>query len=152
MTTRSTTIDGIDPAAPVLARLSRRIEAPLDAVWNLHVDIPRWSDWQWDIEQAAIAEPFSVGAMFVWRTRGIDQPISSTIYAIEPRRRTLWGGPAKGIEGIHEWRFAAEGGATIVHTEESWSGGGIGQNAVTLQAALYASLERWLKFLADRAE
>ena len=46
-----------------------------------------------------------VGASFHWRSVGMGEPITSTVYAIEGQKRTLWGGLAAGITGIHEWRF-----------------------------------------------
>ena len=93
----------IDQQAPVISRHSAVIEAPIEVLWGLHTDVDAWPSWQPDIETARLDGSFDPGSTFSWQTGGLD--IESTIYRVEPERRTLWGGPAHGIVGIHEWTF-----------------------------------------------
>ena len=139
----------IDTRAPVISRHSVVIEAPLDVVWRLHTDVDAWPDWQPDIETARLSGPFAPGSTFSWHTSGLD--VESTIYRVKPERRTLWGGPAHGIVGIHEWTFAPEGGGTRVSTVESWSGEPIEADAAAIQEALDGSLVAWLGHLRTAA-
>lgn len=145
----------IDAIAPVVARMQRRIAAPLRTVWQIHSDVAQWPVWQTDISAASINGPLAPGTTFTWCTKGVDEPIHSTVFAIDPNHRTLWGGPAKGvqkgIDGIHEWRFTADGDSTIVETSESWSGELAKRNPAQLQTSLETSLDHWLEMLAQRA-
>jgi hypothetical protein len=104
----------------------------------LHADVDSWPTWQYDIDDAKLDGPFAPGASFAWRTHALD--IHSTVYAVEPERRTLWGGPAAGITGIHAWTFNPVPGGVRVDTEESWSGEPVQAATADLQAALDASL------------
>jgi hypothetical protein len=152
MTSKMETPTGIDATAPVVSRHDRVIDAPVDVVWEVHTGIDQWPEWQRDIDSARLSGPLAPGASFTWRTKGIDQPIASTIHAVDPLRRTLLSGPAQGIEGVHEWCFTARGRQTLVQTSESWAGDEVRSRAADLQKVLDESLQRWLGFLATRAE
>lgn len=141
---------GIDETAPVIARHSLCVPAPLDCVWQLHTDINRWPSWQQSIDAARLDDPFEPGAVFSWSTFGMN--IASTVYEVEPMHHTLWGGPSDGIFGIHAWSFTPDAGGVMVATEESWSGSPVEANTAELQAALDGSLTSWLQLLADAAQ
>ena len=141
----------IDVEAPVISHRRLLIPAPCTTVWAAHADVSRWPEWQSDIIAASINGPFAVGSTITWSTSGIAEPIPSIIYAIEPQHRTLWGGPAMGITGIHEWRFSDVEGGTLVETNESWSGGPVEADLAMMQALLDASLDAWLRRLQERA-
>jgi len=140
----------IDEQAPVIARHSAVVAAPLDLVWRLHTDINAWPTWQEAIDEAHLAGPFAAGTAFTWHTYHLT--ITSTIYQVEPQRRTLWGGPSEGITGIHEWSFTPVDGTVRVDTQESWSGEPIEADPAGMQAALDASLVAWLAYLTSAAE
>lgn len=141
-------VDGLDIGAPIITRHYRRIAAARYEVWRLHTDVGRWPAWQHDIASASIDGPFQAGAIFNWSTRGFDRPIRSEIHVVDAGGRTLWGGPANGIIGLHEWRFHDDGGGTLVETEESWAGPPVEGRTEEMRSALAASLERWLDFMA----
>ncbi len=142
-----TSVTDIDRSAPVISRHERRIGASVATLWQLHTEIGKWPEWNKDVSQSWLDGTFRIGATFQWQTNGINEPIVSTIHQVETGRRTLWGGVAMEIVGLHEWRFTPDGAATIVTTEESWSGTPVDQNRDALADALAASLERWLTFL-----
>ena len=81
---------GIDGNAPVRARHETDIHAPLDTVWRLHTDVNNWPAWQTDITAAHLDGPFEPGSSFTWTTNGYFT-VTSTIYAVAERARTLWG-------------------------------------------------------------
>lgn len=139
----------IDTQAPVVSRHGAVIAAPVEVLWRLHTDVDAWPSWQPDIASARLEGPFAPGSTFSWHTSGLD--IESTIYEVESHRRTLWGGPAHGIVGVHEWTFAPVEGGTRVETAESWSGEPIEADAETMQAALDGSLVAWLGHLEAAA-
>lgn len=140
----------IDAQAPVVSRHGAVIDAPIEVVWTLHTDVDRWPTWQPDVERARLDGPFAPGSTFSWHTSGLD--IESTVYEVEPERRTLWGGPAHGIVGVHEWTFTPlEEGGTRVETAESWAGEPIEADPEAMQAALDGSLVAWLGHLEAAA-
>jgi hypothetical protein len=143
------TPEGIDTTAPVIARHSTTIDAPLSVVWRLHTDVTGWPGWQKAIDEAHLDGPFVAGAVFSWRTYNL--AITSTVYHVEPERHTLWGGPSQGITGIHSWTFTPMSGGVLVETEESWSGPPVEADVAGLQGALDAALVAWLEYLDTAA-
>src|SRR4051812_31995621 len=113
-------IAGIDTDAAVVVHRDIVVNAPLWRVWQLHTDVPSWPSWQRDITAARADGPLTPGRTFHWSTAGLD--IDSTVYPVEAPHRILWGSPAHGITGIHQWTFLEENGLVHVHTEESWDG------------------------------
>lgn len=150
MNTTDSTPSTIDESATVVVRREVRIAAPIDLVWRLHTDVAGWPAWQRDVDSAEVDGPLAPGASFRWSTHGLD--VTSTVYAVDAPRRILWGGPAQGITGVHEWTFTADGDATVVRTAESWEGEPVRADAENLRAALDASLGSWLDLLRATAE
>lgn len=146
----NTPVTGIDEAAAVVVRRETRVAAPIDLVWKLHTDVDRWPDWQPDVATAQADGPLRPGSAFRWSTHGLD--IVSTVHAVDEPRRILWGGPANGITGVHEWTFTADGDTTIVRTAESWDGEPVRADAENLRTQLDASLASWLEHLRRTAE
>jgi Polyketide cyclase / dehydrase and lipid transport len=140
----------IDGAAPVLAHHEVEIEATLDEVWRLHVDVNAWTSWQADITEASIEGAYEVGNSFSWSSYGL--AVTSTIYAITPHSRVLWGGTGAGITGIHGWLFAATPDGVRVTTDESFAGEPVEADATNMQTLLDASLVSWLAQMKKTAE
>lgn len=126
------------------------IEAPLEVVWELHTDVNGWTTWRSDVDSAALDGAFEPDAVFHWAIGEFE--IDSAIREVEHLRRTVWGGPAQGIEGIHVWSFALEGSGVHVVTEESWSGAPIDADVAGAQALLHDSIALWLRDLTREAE
>ncbi|MEU8264833.1 SRPBCC family protein [Micromonospora sp. NPDC048999] len=140
----------IDNNAAIVVRKQIRVHAPIERVWRLHTDVNGWTHWQSDIDTAHTDSDLQPGATFRWSTAGLS--IISTVYAVDAPHRILWGGPAHGITGIHEWTFTADGDSTIVHTAESWDGEPVHADPDNLRNALDASLASWLDHLRKAAE
>ena len=145
-----TPVTSIDESAPVIARHEIEINAPLDRVWGLHVNVAAWPTWNPDITVATLEQPFAPGASFLWHTAGLS--IESTIYSVTERSRTLWGGRVSGITGIHEWTFDETADGVRVRTNESWSGAPVEANLAMAQAGLDQSLVSWLNHMKTAAE
>jgi len=153
-TTSSVDATGVDLGAPVVARHQIDIAAPLDVVWRLHTNVDAWPTWQRDITAARADGAFAPENSFAWETFGLE--ITSGIYRVdaagETARGTLWGGPARGIVGLHAWTFVAVPDGVRVYTEESWSGRAVEADVTAPQAALDASVVAWLRHLKSTAE
>ena len=140
----------VDRSAPVLARHEVEIRAPLDTVWQLHIDVNDWPSWQQAITEAHIDGRFGPRNSFDWSSYGFD--VTSQIYEVNDRSRTLWGGTAGGITGIHEWLFAETDGGVRVTTTESFAGDPVSADVAGMQRQLDASLVAWLGYLRSAAE
>ena len=141
---------GIDGDAQVLSRHEVDIRAPLDTVWQLHTDVNAWPTWQPDITAARLDGAFEPGASFAWTSSGFS--VTSTIYDVTDGSRTLWGGTAEGITGIHEWTFRNMTQGVIVGTNESFAGEPVERDPSPMQSILDESLIRWLMHLKAAAE
>lgn len=140
----------VDRAAPVLAHHEVDIEAPLDAVWQLHVDVNTWPSWQTAITAAHIDGVLEPGVSFDWTSYGFS--VSSTVYDVTDRSRVLWGGTSGGITGVHEWIFRETPDGVHVTTNESFAGEPVEADVQGMQSALDGSLEAWLGHLKAAAE
>ena len=78
--------------------------------------------------------------------------MTSQIYEVSDRSRTLWGGTAGGITGVHEWVFAETDGGVRVTTNESFAGDPVSADVAGMQGQLDASLVAWLDYLRAAAE
>jgi hypothetical protein len=140
----------VDRSAPVLAHHEVEIEAPLDTVWQLHIDVKNWPSWQEAISEAHIDGAFEPANSFDWSSYGF--AVTSRIYEVSDRARTLWGGTAGGITGVHEWLFAETDGGVRVTTNESFAGDPVSADVGGMQGQLDASLVAWLDYLRSAAE
>lgn len=145
-----TTPTDIDRDAPVITHHEIDINAPLDTVWNLHTDVDAWPPWNLEVTAAKLDGAFAPGNSFTWTS--YDLTVTSTIYIVEDHSRTLWGGAAQGIMGIHEWRFAPSPAGVQVITTESWAGDAAGADPTGMQSILDNTLTAWLTRLKQKAE
>ena len=141
---------GVDRAALVIAVHEIDIEAPLETVWHLHVDVNAWPTWQTEITAAHIDGVLAPGVSFDWTSYGFS--VTSTVYALAERARVLWGGTSGGITGVHEWLFSETPEGVHVTTTESFAGGPVEADAAGMQTLLDASLVVWLAHLKAAAE
>ena len=132
----------VDASAPVLAHHEIDIEAPVNVVWELHVDVNGWTRWNPEITAARLNGPSEPGATFDWESYGF--PVTSRVYEVNPGHRILWGGTAGGITGVHEWLFSPAGDGVRVVTNESFAGEPVAADQAGMQAQLDASLAMWL--------
>lgn len=140
----------MDRTAPVIAHHSISIDAPLAEVWALHTGVESWPSWNADISEAHLHGQFEVGSTFDWTRHNF--PVTSVIYAIEPGHRILWGGPASGITGIHEWLFDETPEGVTITTTESFAGAPVDADVSGMQATLDGSLTSWLAEIKRAAE
>ena len=141
----------IDRTAPVIARHEIDINAPLETVWRLQTDVNGWPAWQPDITAARLDGPFEPGNSFTWTSYGVFT-VTSTIYAVAERARTLWGGAAGGVMGTHEWVYRQTPTGVHVTTQESFSGQPVEADIPGMQKTLDKSLTDWLGHLKAAAE
>ena len=145
-----TTPTAVDTSAPVVAHHEVDITAPLGTVWHLHIDVNSWPSWQQAITEAHMDGAFEPGNSFAWSSYGF--AVTSHIYEVRDHSRTLWGGTAGGITGVHEWVFRETDDGVRVSTNESFAGDPVSADVGGMQAQLDASLVSWLGYLKAAVE
>ncbi len=140
----------INPRAPMVARKSILINAPLEKVWKIHSDINGWKDWQSDISKSQLDGTLKPNEIFTWTSGGF--PVTSTIQEVVPQRRLGWSGKALGSSAKHIWIFEQQGNSTLVTTEESMEGWLISIMKPFTPGFLDKSLEVWTQNLKKKAE
>ncbi len=82
---------GIAPHGGVLS-IRRDVDAPIEAVWGLLVDVGRWPQWGPSVRRAVLdggATELALGVRgTVWTAVGVPMPFAIT--AFEPGRRWDW--------------------------------------------------------------
>jgi uncharacterized protein YndB with AHSA1/START domain len=145
----TTPID-VDRSAPVLAHHTILVSAPLATVWALHTAVNAWPSWNSDMTEAHLNGEFEAGNSFAWSSHNF--PVTSVIFSVEPRHRTLWGAPASGIMGIHEWLFDETPEGVRITTTESFAGAPVEADVKGMQALLDGSLTSWLAEIKRASE
>ena len=145
-----TTPSAVDTSAPVVAHNDVQIRAPLESVWQLHIDVNAWPTWQQAITEAHMDGTFEPGNSFDWSSYGF--AVTSQIYEVSDHSRTLWGGTAGGITGVHEWIFRETSDGVLASTSESFAGDPVSADVDGMQGQLDASLIAWLDYLKSAAE
>ena len=140
----------VDMSAPVVAHHVMDMKASLDRLWQLHIDVNSWPSWQQAITEAHMDGAFEPGNSFSWSSYGF--AVTSQIYEVTDRSRTLWGGTASGITGIHEWLFRETDDGVQVSTNESFAGDPVRADVDGMQAQLDGSLVAWLEYLKAAVE
>lgn len=136
--------------APVIARKSIAINAPVAVVWEVLVDINSWNKWNSSISVSSLDQPLQVGAQFFWKSGGM--AIRSTIQEIAPHERLSWTGKAFGSSAHHVWKLSIENGTTFVSTTETMDGWLVRLLKPWIQKTVEHSLETWLQALKRHTE
>jgi uncharacterized protein YndB with AHSA1/START domain len=142
--------NGINLAAPVVARTETEIVAARDVVWHVLTGIEQWPGWNPEVKSATMNGGLRQGVQFRWRAG--PGTITSTLEQVDAPRRIAWSGTTLGIEAKHVYALEARDGVTLVRTEESYDGLVARLFRGRLQKALERSLETGLRHLKAEAE
>ena len=110
----------INRSAPVIETKEIIIDAPVQRVWNILVNINEWPVWQSEVTKVSLNGLPQKGVAFKWRAGGIS--FSSMIHSFEPCKFFGWTGTTFGAQAIHNWTFEETGGKTKLIVEESLQG------------------------------
>lgn len=110
----------IDLNAPLVARREVFIDAPIETVWRVLSDIPRWPAWQPDISSMMLEGALRPGAVFRWKAMG--SSLSARVETVDAPRRLGWVSHSAGLTSKHIYMLEAHGTRTRVVTEESLAG------------------------------
>jgi uncharacterized protein YndB with AHSA1/START domain len=136
--------------ATLIAHKEILIQAPPEAVWQIHTDINRWGQWHPGITMTNLAGPLAAGSVFQWKTGGLT--LTSTIQVVEPNQRIGWTGKGVGTQASHLWTLKPHQDGTLLTTEESMQGWLVVCLKLIMPKFLDGSLDTWLQSLKRRAE
>jgi uncharacterized protein YndB with AHSA1/START domain len=126
------------------------IEAPLERIWTLLTDVPRWPTWNPAVQSAALRGPLASGVSFVWKSQGYT--VTSTVQDVRPLERLSWTGKAFGTRAFHVWQLQGTPDGVVVRTEEAFDGWLPRLLKGSMQKKLDDTLPQWLAALKRAAE
>lgn len=137
----------INEDAGIRDKQSIIVNAPIDKVWSILVDINSWPSWNADVKKAK-AEDLAEDVSFKY-TIG-NQTVRSVFQKIDAPYLITWTSKSRLIKAVHVWRLETTGeNQTIVSSEESQEG------IFTLfygHQRLHSTLLNWLDRLKQCAE
>jgi len=96
------------------------IDAPVEKVWGLVVDIDRWPRWNTSVEKAYLKGAIAKGSVFDWKSGGFW--IRSTFHDVVPMEHLSWTGQTLGTRALHSWEFTLTEKGVVVTTAETFNG------------------------------
>lgn len=111
---------GVDESAPVVARASVSVDAPLERVWATLSNIDEWPDWNPDVASAELHGPLEPGSEFTWKAG--PGRIRSTLTRVDGPTDIAWTGRTMGIRAAHVYHLEEGDSGVTIQTEESWRG------------------------------
>jgi uncharacterized protein YndB with AHSA1/START domain len=140
----------INEQATLIAHKEILIQAPPQAVWQIHTAINSWGQWHPGITKSKLDGPLVTGSVFQWQTGGLT--LTSTIQVVEPNQRIGWTGKGLGTQASHLWTLQPHQDGTLLTTEESMDGWLVMVLKLIMPKFLDSSLDTWLQSLKRRAE
>jgi hypothetical protein len=136
--------------APIHTQKEIVIQSSIENVWNVLIDINKWSEWNSDITSAKLEGELKAGSVFRWKSGGMN--IKSTLHVVTTYKQIGWVGKAFGTKAVHLWTLESQSNQTFVRTKESMEGLLPQLFGEPMQKKLNESLERWLNNLKKRSE
>lgn len=139
-----------DRQAPVFAEGSIEIASSPERLWDLMADLEGWPRWNGDVKEIAVEGPLAEGTVFRWK--GGNARIVSTLRVVDRPREIAWTGRTFGIDAIHSWRFEPGPLGAVASMQESFSGGPARLLRSMLQRQLDTATQHGLRALKAEAE
>lgn len=124
------------------------INADIDKVWDILIDMEAWPSWNKGVKKVSVEGEVAEGSVFKWiqgRTRGVSQ-----IQALKKPNTLSWTSKAKMVKRIYVWSLEADDHQTIATISASFQG------ALVVLAEnhqkVYDELLTWLECLKEKAE
>ncbi|MEO9484515.1 MAG: SRPBCC family protein [Ekhidna sp.] len=124
------------------------INADIDKVWDVLVDMENWPEWNPDVKKVTVEGAVEEGANFKWvqgRTHG-----QSQIQCVQKPSTLSWTSKAKLVKRIYVWSLESDENQTIATVSASFQG-----TLVVLaenHQKVYDELLNWLERLKNITE
>lgn len=91
-----------------LARDTRTVDAPVEDVFALVVDVDHWTDWSSGVKSSRLLKgPLRLGAGLFFVPKFLPVPIKAKVIGFEPNRLVSWGVRTPIATLIHSFAFEA---------------------------------------------
>ncbi len=140
----------INKKAPVIQSKEIIINAKPEKVWEILIDINRWSDWNDNIRDSKTMGTLSVDSTFKWTNNG--SKITSTIHTLEKNSMIGWTGKNFAAKAIHNWYLTSTENGTKVLTEESMESWIMSLMKKKMNNVLAEDMTSWLEMLKVECE
>ena len=103
-----------------LARDARTVDAPVEDVFALVVDVDHWTDWTSGVVRSRLLRgPLRLGAGLSFVPKFFPVPITAKVIGFEPNRLVSWGVRTPLATLVHSFSFEAldEGHTLVRHSE-----------------------------------
>jgi uncharacterized protein YndB with AHSA1/START domain len=140
------------PSAEAAARSQSTIviDAPIDRIWSLVVDVDRWPSWNKAVQSARLDGDVAPGSVFKWTSGGFG--VTSTFRTVQPMTHLSWTCVAFGAHAVHSWLFEPTARGVKVTTTETFDGWMPRLMPRTMQKMLDDTLPKLLASLKRAAE
>ncbi|SNS69731.1 Polyketide cyclase / dehydrase and lipid transport [Ekhidna lutea] len=124
------------------------INADIDKVWKILVNMEDWPKWNPEVKKVTKEGELAEGTVFKWvqgRTHGVSQ-----IQALSKPNLLTWTSKASMVKRIYVWTLESDEGQTIATVSASFQGFMVvlAQN----HQKVYDELLSWLECLKNKAE
>lgn len=137
----------INENASIRDRQSAIVNAPIEKVWDLLVNVNDWPDWNPEIKSAK-CDKVEPGAEFEWTVRHTH--LHSKFKVVDEPTLLTWVGKGKLTKMIFVWSFEASDEQTIITVEQSVEG--IVLPLFNNHSKLHDILIDWLEALKAKLE
>jgi len=143
--------------AEIKAEKSIVVNAPVEKVWKLMLDVASWPQWFPTLKTAGLVSGDSLakGSVFYFKLalKGPALKMKVAVVESEPRKRVAWTGGMLGVHAVHSFDFEAEGQKTKVVSKEVFQGPMVGALKILFNDADLARLHQdWIQALKAAAE
>ena len=91
-----------------LARDARTVDAPIEDVFALVVDVDHWTDWTSGVHRARLLKgPLRLGAGLMFVPKFLPLPVRAKVIGFEPNRLVCWGVRTPFATLVHSFTFEA---------------------------------------------
>jgi len=124
------------------------INAPIEKVWEILIDLNSWHEWNKEISGMKVEGEIKEGTKFKWVNHG--KKTSSQIQQFKAPTDLAWSGKTSLVKEIQSWQLESDEGQTIVTLSASLHGAFT--FFVNSHLKVYNELINWIESLKARAE
>ncbi len=137
----------INEDASIRDRQSVIINARIEKVWDILIDVANWPQWYSEVKKAKCGT-VDAGESFEWTVKATN--LKSIFQIVDTPTQLAWTGKSKFVKAIHVWTLEASDDQTIVTVEESIEGFLI--PVFNRNSKIHDSLLSWLSALKIESE
>ncbi len=136
------------------------IDAPVERVWDLLIDVDSWSEWKPFIKKAAVAGGYkylSNGSKLKMSLIAAGQapvPLRVTVSEFQKPNSLAWEGGVKGlVHAVHGFELKEVAGKTRITSRERFQGALVGfVLRIVTPEDMEAMHEKWVQAFKDKLE